>query len=89
MSSLECSFLVNLLVLGAGILFVDLELNDASKEIAMSISVGVAFIQFLDIICFHIYQQVNKISKKIPVIVKCCAFKYKNRQVSQEVNKDK
>ena len=69
-SLLECSFLVNLQVLSVTILFIDLELNNASKDIAIRISVIVAFIQFLGIIFFHVYQLVKNNSK-----VKCCCLK--------------
>ena len=57
---LECSFLVNLQILGVSTLFVDLEIGSASKEIAVGISVSVAYIQFLGIVSFHVYQTLIK-----------------------------
>lgn len=46
LSLLECSFMVNLQVLGATILFIDLELSDTNKEIVVNTSVGIVFVQY-------------------------------------------
>jgi hypothetical protein len=82
LSLLECSFMVNLQVLGATILFIDLEqLSDTSKEVIMSTSAGIVFVQFLCITFFHLYQFIRrKISRK-------CNFMQRNVNVAtEEVN---
>ena len=56
---LECSFMLNLQVLAISVLFIDLEFSDFSKEIVVSLSITVAFAQFLGIICYHLYQLIN------------------------------
>ena len=80
---LECSFLLNLQVLTVSILFIDLELSDFSKELAVIISTTVAFIQFLGIICYHLYQLFSKVIK-----TKICHFQLKRRHETEEVVTD-
>ena len=60
LSLLDCSFMVNLQILGASVLFIDLELSDASKEVVINISVGIVFVQFLGITFFHLYQLIHR-----------------------------
>ena len=60
LSALECSFLVNLQVLGVSILFIDLEIGYAGREVAVIVSLTIAFIQFIGIICIHVYQTLIK-----------------------------
>ena len=65
LTALECSFLVNLQVLGVSTLFINLEIGYASKEIAVTISLTISFIQFIGIVCFHVYQTlVKKLTSK-------------------------
>ena len=73
LSALECSFLVNLQVLGASVLFA--ELTGTSKDIVVCVSIGVVFVQFIGIILFHILQILKK--------------KYKKRPFFKQLNKDK
>ena len=65
-TALECSFLVNLQVLGVSTLFIDLEIGYANKDIAVVVSLTIAFIQFIGIVCFHVYQTLIK-----KIISKC------------------
>ena len=66
LTALECSFLVNLQVLGVSTLFIDLEIGYANKDIAVVVSLTIAFIQFIGIVCFHVYQTLIK-----KIISKC------------------
>ena len=63
LSLLECSFFVNLHVLAASVLFIDVELSDFSREVAVTISMTIAFIQFLGITFYHLFQIFNKVIK--------------------------
>ena len=51
---------------------VPFEIGHASKDIAFSISVSVAFIQFLGIISFHVYQTLIK-NSMLTKLCSCCA----------------
>ena len=77
---LECSFLLNLQVLAVSVLFIDLELSDFSKQVAVSISMSVTFIQFLGIICYHLYQCCSKVIK-----TNACCLQLKKRHQTEEV----
>ncbi len=68
LTALECSFLVNLQILGVTTLCIDLEIGYATKEIAVTMSLTIAFIQFIGIVCFHVYE--TFITKKLTR--KCC-----------------
>ena len=59
-TALECSFLVNLQILGVTTLFSDLESDYSTREITVTISLSVAFIQFIGIVYFHAYQRLAK-----------------------------
>ena len=84
LSVLECSFFVNLHVLAASVLFIDVELSDFSKEVAVTISMTIAFIQFLGITCYHLYQIFSKVIKtKV-----CVYFQWKKRDIAEEVVTD-
>ena len=85
LSLLECSFLLNLLILGVTTLFIDLSFSDVSKEVAVSISLSVVFVQFLGIICFHVYQLVQNNTKTKP---NCWRFLSKNREITRPVETD-
>ena len=80
LSLLELSFLLNLQVLGVSVLFIDVELSNASKEVAVNISVSIAFIQFLGIISFHVYQRIHKAVKR-----HCCPVKNENSETTESV----
>ena len=80
LSLLECSFLLNLQVLAVSVLFIDLELSDFSKQVAVIISMSVTFIQFLGIICYHLYQRCSKVIK-----TKYCCLQLKKRHQTKEV----
>ena len=80
LSLLELSFLLNLQVLGVSVLFIDVELSNASKEVAVNISVSIAFIQFLGIISFHVYQLIHKAVKH-----HCCPVKNENSETTESV----
>lgn len=62
LSALESSFLVNLQVLGASTLFV--ELTGTSKDTVVCVSIGVVLVQFVGIILFHVLQILKKKYKK-------------------------
>ena len=65
LSLLEHSFMINLQVLGVSVLFIDLELSDASKEVVINTSAGTVFVTFVGIIIFHLYQLVySEVVKK-------------------------
>ena len=70
LSLLELSFLFNLQVLGVSVLFIDVKLSNANKEVIIDISVSIAFIQFLGIISLHVYQLIHKAVKP-----HCCSVK--------------
>ena len=80
LSLLECSFMLNLQVLAVSVLFIDLELSDFSKQVAVIISMTVTFIQFLGIICYHLYQCCSKVIK-----TKACCLQLKKRHQTKEV----
>ena len=80
LSLLELSFLFNLQVLGVSVLFIDVELSNASKEVAVNISVSIAFIQFLGIISFHVYQLIHKVVKH-----HCCPVKNDKSETTDSV----
>ena len=84
LSLLECSFFVNLHVLTASVLFIDVELSDFSKEVAVTISMTIAFIQFLGITCYHLYQ----IFRKVVKTKLCIYFQWKRRDIAEEVVTD-
>ena len=79
LSLLECSFMVNLQVLGATVLFIDLELSDTSKEIVVNTSVGIVFVQFLGITFFHCYKFFQSIISR-----RCTLIKQRNVTVATE-----
>ena len=84
LSLLECSFFVNLHVLAASVLFIDVELSDFSKEVAVTTSMTIAFIQFLGISFYHLYQIFSKVIKtKV-----CMYFQWKKRDIVEEVVTD-
>ena len=83
LSLLECSFFVNIHVLGISVIFIKLEVNNFSQEVAVIISMTVAFIQFLGIICYHLYQIFSKVIK-----TKMCHFQVKRRHETEEVVTD-
>ena len=71
--------MVNLQVLGASILFIDLELSDTSKEIVVNTSVGIAFVQFLGITFFHCYKFFQSIISR-----RCSLIKQRNVTVATQ-----
>ena len=85
LSLLESSFLLNLQLLGATTLFIDLELSYTSREVAICISISVAFIQFLGVVCFHVYQVVKK---NLKIKTDCCPVQHKDRDISHKAETD-
>ena len=82
LSLLECSFFVNLQVLCTFTLFIDIELDDANKEMAVNISVGITFVQFLGITLFHLCQLIYRKCGR-----KCCSTKLTNLEIPIEKQK--
>ena len=83
---LEISFLVNLGVLAAAVLFSFSFSVNGHEEIATYISITVALLTFIGIIILHVFLQLKKfpmLNEKIEIIAK--KFKHSNTAKSQEL----
>ena len=83
LSILEISFLLNLAVLGFGVLCINHifpSSDDPTAKLAAIVysSVGVAFLQFIGIFCWHIWK----------VIVSCCIRRARDHYQDMEANVD-